>query len=294
MQVHLVDGTYELYRHYFAVPKATDAAGQEVGALIGVLQSMLALIESGATHLGVATDHIIESFRNDLWPGYKTGDGIEPDLHRQFHPLERALGAMGVVVWPMVEFEADDALASAARQAAADPRVTRVLICTPDKDLAQSVVGDRVVQFDRRHRTIRDEAAVIEKFGVPPASIPDWLALVGDSADGYPGIGGWGPKSAAALLARYRRIDAIPLDAGQWDVQVRGASRLADSLRSSLDEARLFQQLATLRTDAPTFDLVEELRWLGPSSGFAALAADLGAPDLGARAERLAPPSPSF
>lgn len=294
MQVHLVDGTYELYRHYFAVPKATDAAGQEVGALIGVLQSMLALIESGATHLGVATDHIIESFRNDMWPGYKTGDGIEPDLHGQFHPLERALGAMGVVVWPMVEFEADDALASAARQAAADPRVTRVLVCTPDKDLAQSVVGDRVVQFDRRHRTIRDEAAVIEKFGVPPASIPDWLALVGDSADGYPGIGGWGPKSAATLLARYRRIDAIPLDASQWDVQVRGASRLADSLRSSLDEARLFRQLATLRTDAPTFDLVEELRWLGPSSGFAALAADLGAPDLGARAERLAPPSPSF
>ena len=224
MLVHLVDGTYELFRHFYAMPPEKNADGLEVAAIQGVLASMLYLLGDGATHLAVATDHVIESFRNDLWPGYKTGAGIEPALLAQFHPLEQALSAMGVVVFPMVEFEADDALAAAAAVAAADPRVARVLICTPDKDLAQCVFGERVVQFDRRARQMRDEAGVVKKFGVPPASIPDYLALVGDSADGYPGLPGWGAKSAAAVLARYGSIDQIPDRASQWDVH--GARRL--------------------------------------------------------------------
>ena len=212
MHVHLVDGTYELFRHYYALPSRLDADGEEVGGLVGVLTSVASMIREGATHIGVATDHVIESFRNDLYPGYKTGEGIEPALWRQFHPLEDALRAMGVVVWAMVDQEADDALAAAAHRAANDKRVERVFICTPDKDLAQCVRGDRVVQLDRRNRALRNEAGVREKFGVGPASIPDYLALVGDAADGFPGVPGWGAKSAAAVLARYEHLEAIPMD----------------------------------------------------------------------------------
>lgn len=221
MIVHLIDGTFELFRHFYAVPPASDRDGREVGATVGVLNSVLRLLESGATHVGVATDHVIESFRNSLWSGYKTGDGIDPALFSQFHPLEAALRSMGVVVWPMIELEADDGLASAARIAAADPRVTQVMICTPDKDLSQAVVGDRVVQFDRMRRQVRNEPGVVAKFGVPPASIPDWLALVGDTADGYPGLPGWGEKSAATVLAHYGHIEAIPR------IQPRGRSAFA-------------------------------------------------------------------
>ncbi len=241
MLVHLVDGTYELFRHYYAVPPEKNPDGLEVAAIQGVLASMLYLLGDGATHLAVATDHVIESFRNDLWPGYKTGAGIEEALLAQFHPLEQALSAMGVVVFPMIEFEADDALASAAAVAAADARVARVLICTPDKDLAQCVFGERIVQFDRRARVMRDEAGVIKKFGVPPASIPDYLALVGDSADGYPGLPGWGAKSAAAVLAHYGHLDRIPDRASQWDVTVRGASALAATLAAQREQAMVFR-----------------------------------------------------
>lgn len=289
MRVHLIDGTYELYRHFFAVPGALDQDGQEVGAVRGVLGSVLGMIEGGATHLGVATDHIVESFRNQLWAGYKTGEGIDPLLHRQFHPLERALASMGVVVWAMEEFEADDALASAAARASGDPAVEQVLICSPDKDLSQCVVGDRVVQFDRRQRQIRNEAGVIEKFGVPPVSIPDWLALVGDTADGFPGVRGWGEKAATALLARYGHLHRIPADPDTWEVQVRGAARLGASLAAERDQAMLFRELATLRLDAPVFTAVEELRWRGPSTEFARTAAQLGAPSLWERARKLAP-----
>ncbi len=288
MRVHLIDGTYELYRHHYGMPGAIDRDGREVGAVIGVLGSILAMIQDGATHLGVATDHVIESFRNELWPGYKTGEGIEPALWSQFHRLEEALGVMGVVVWPMVELEADDALASAAGLAAGDQRVERVLICTPDKDLSQCVIGDRVIQFDRRKRELRDEAGVVAKFGVPPSSIPDYLALVGDSADGFPGVPGWGAKSASAVLARYRRLEAIPPSHTAWDVEVRGAARLAESLEANRDRSRLFRRLATLRTDAALFQSVDELRWAGPTVGFEAEAGRLGAPQLWARASQLA------
>ena len=219
MDVHLIDGTYELFRHFYAVPSARDKHGREVGAVRGVLSSVLGMINGGATHVGVATDHVIESFRNRLWPGYKTGEGIDPALLSQFPLLEDALAAFGVVVWPMVEFEADDALAAAAARRRCDPRVTRVVICTPDKDLAQSVRGTRVVQLNRRARTIRDEAGVVAKFGVPPASIPDYLALVGDAADGYPGLPGWGAKSTAAVLARFGHLEAIPADWRKWPRQ---------------------------------------------------------------------------
>jgi 5'-3' exonuclease len=284
MKVHLIDGTYELFRHFYAVPKTAAPDGAEVGALVGVLGSVLGLIESGATHVAVATDHVIESFRNDLWPGYKTGDGIDPALWSQFHPLEDALAAMGVVVWAMQEFEADDALAAAAWRAGQDDRVERVYICTPDKDLCQSVVGDRIVQLDRRRRLIRDEAGVIEKFGVRPASIPDWLALVGDTADGLPGIPGWGEKSAAAVLARYGHLEEIPSRSAWWDISVRGADRLARELESNRNAALLFRMLATLRTDAPVFDQVDELRWAGPLPEFQTVAAQLGAAALWERA----------
>ena len=287
MNVHLVDGTYELYRHHFGMPSTTDRDGREVGAIVGVIGSILGMLRDGTTHIGVATDHVIESFRNQLWPGYKTGEGIEPVLWAQFHPLEDALVAMGVVVWPMVEFEADDALASAARLAGLDPRVSKVLVCTPDKDLSQSVEGTRVVQFDRRKRELRDAAGVVAKFGVPPASIPDYLALVGDSADGYPGIPGWGAKSAGAVLARYGHLEAIPDQSAAWDVPVRGAVRLADNLAARRDEALLFRQLATLRTDVPLFKSIDELEWRGPTAGFADLAARLNAPQLGAQANAL-------
>jgi len=270
MDIHLIDGTYELFRYYHALPSARDANGVEVAAVRGVLASVLGMINRGATHVGVATDHVIESFRNDLWRGYKTGAGIEPDLLSQFPLLEDALSAMGVVVWPMVEYEADDALAAAAAAAASDPRVDRVIICTPDKDLAQSVRGTRVVQLNRRTNVIRDEAGVVAKFGVNPASIPDYLALVGDAADGYPGLPGWGAKSSAAVLARFHHLEAIPADWKAWHVNAANAATLAATLHRDRDLVFLFRDLATLRTDIPLFASVDELRWAGPTPAFAA------------------------
>jgi len=275
LDVHLIDGTYELFRHFYALPSAKDPDGGEVAAVRGVLTSVLGMITAGATHIAVATDHVIESFRNDLWPGYKTGAGIDPDLLAQFPLLESALTAMGVVVWPMVEFEADDALAAAAAAAAGDARVDRVMICTPDKDLAQCVRGTRVVQLNRRARTLRDEAGVIAKFGVPPASIPDYLALVGDAADGYPGLPGWGAKSTAAVLAKYGHLEGIPDDWRTWSVNAAQAGRLADTLARQREHAFLFRTLATLRTDIPLFESVDELHWKGPTPAFAAVATRL-------------------
>ena len=277
MDVYLVDGTYELFRHYYAVPSARDAGGREVGAVRGVLTSVLAMINAGNTHLGVATDHVIESFRNGLWPGYKTGDGIEPDLKAQFPLLEEALTALGVAVWPMIEYEADDALAAAAELAARDPQVGRVVICTPDKDLAQCVRATRVVQMIRRTREIRDEAGVVARFGVLPESIPDYLALVGDSSDGYPGLPGWGEKSSAAVLGRYLHIEAIPADSKTWGVNAAGAGALARTLERERERALLFRDLATLRTNIPLFQSVDELHWKGPTDAFPALAARLDA-----------------
>jgi 5'-3' exonuclease len=275
LDVHLVDGTYELFRHFYAVPSARDRSGREVGAVRGVLSSILGMINAGATHVGVATDHIIESFRNRMWRGYKTGAGIDPALLSQFQVLEDALTALGVAVWPMVEMEADDALAAAAEAAARDARVERVFICTPDKDLAQSVRGTRVVQFDRRKRTIRDEAGVVAKFGVKPASIPDYLALVGDASDGYPGLPGWGAKSTAAVLARFEHLEAIPPDPRDWSVNAASAGRLARTLIEERDRAFLFRDLATLRTNFTLFESVDELRWNGPKPEFKALASEL-------------------
>jgi 5'-3' exonuclease len=264
MNVHLIDGTYELFRHFFAVPAASDSSGQEIGAVRGVLASVLSMIEGGATHLGVATDHVVESFRNDLYPRYKTSEGVAPELLSQFPILERALEAMGVVVWPMVYYEADDALASAAAKSALDERVKQVLICTPDKDLAQCVVGTRVVQLDRRNNVLRDEDGVIAKFGVRPESIPDYLAVVGDSADGFPGVAGWGAKSAALVLSRYPHLEEIPKDWRNWDASIRKARPLSEALFTAWDDALLFRTLATLRLDVPVFDTVEDLRWKGP------------------------------
>ncbi len=272
MEVHLIDGTYELFRHYYALPSARDAEGREVAAVRGVIASVRGMIEQGATHLGVATDHVIESFRNSLWPGYKTGEGVDPALFSQFQLLEDALVAMGVAVWPMVEYEADDALASAAEVASRDSRVDQVIVCTPDKDLAQCVRGSRVVQLNRRTRDVRDEAAVIAKFGVPPASIPDYLALVGDSADGYPGLPGWGAKSTAAVLARFGHLESIPADWRDWHVDAVGAGRLAATLAHDRDLAMLFRDLATLRTSIPLFDSVDDLRWKGPAPGASGIA----------------------
>jgi 5'-3' exonuclease len=286
--VHLVDGTYELFRYFLSPAAAFDrSAPPELRAVRGVVGSILGMLEDGATHLGVATDHVIESFRNRLWAGYKTGEGIDPLLRAQFEPLEEALAALGVVVWPMVEFEADDALAAAAAMAAADARVEQVVVCTPDKDLAQCVRGERVVQLDRRRREVRDEAGVRKKFGVPPASIPDWLALVGDAADGYPGLPGWGAASAAAVLARYEHLEGIPDRAADWDVSVRGAARLAATLAEQRERALLFRALATLRTDAPVAADVDALCWTGPRPGFAEWAARLGSPALRERASKL-------
>jgi 5'-3' exonuclease len=275
MDVHLIDGTYELFRHYYALPPAQDADGREVAAVRGVVASVLGMISGGATHVAVATDHIIESFRNRLWPEYKTGAGIEPDLYAQFPLLEDALAAAGIVVWPMIEFEADVALAAAAAAAASDPSVDRVIICTPDKDLAQCVRGTRIVQLNRRMRTVRDEAGVIAKFGVPPASIPDYLALVGDAADGYPGLPGWGAKSAAVVLARYGHLESIPENWREWGVNAANPERLARALAREQDRAFLFRTLATLRTDVELFENVEQLRWKGPTAAFKPLAARL-------------------
>jgi len=277
VDVYLIDGTYELFRHYYAVPKARDRQGREIGAVRAVVGSILGMINRGTTHVGVATDHVIESFRNDLWPGYKTGAGIEADLLSQFPILEESLRTLGVTVWPMVEFEADDALAAAAARADADPRVERVFVCTPDKDLAQSVRGMRVVQLDRRKNQVRGEDGVIAKFGVAPESIPDYLALVGDSADGYPGLRGWGAKSTAAVLARFVRLESIPADWREWRVNAASPAALAQTFARERDNAFLFRTLATLRTDIDVFADVDELRWTGPGERFAELAASFDA-----------------
>jgi len=287
--VHLVDGTYELFRYFMSPAAAFErTAPEELRAVRGVVTSMLGMLEGGATHLGVATDHVIESFRNGLWPGYKTGEGIDQVLSAQFEPLEEALRAFGVVVWAMVEFEADDALAAAAAMAAADSRVEQVIVCTPDKDLAQCVRDDRVVQLDRRAREIRNESGVQQKFGVAPESIPDWLALVGDKADGFPGLPGWGARSAATVLARYRHLEDIPKQTAQWDVAMRGTERLAATLAEQWERALLFRRLATLRADAPIGVDVDGLRWPGPREDFADWARRFGAPALHERAVKLA------
>jgi 5'-3' exonuclease len=310
MHVYLLDGTYELFRYHAVVPSSKSADGAEVGALRGVVGSVIGMLEgfivsmnapAGAaeavnervTHLGVATDHVIESFRNDLWPGYKTGAGVPAELLEQFQPLEDALRLLGVVVWPMTEFEADDALAAAAAKAAADPRVERVIIATPDKDLAQCVDDVRVVQLERRTGRVIDEEGVAGKFGVLPESIPDYLALVGDSADGFPGLPGWGAKSTAAVLARYRHLEAIPDSAGDWDLTLRGADRLGEALIEGRDDARLFRDLATLRTQIPVFDDVDELRWRGPEPGFRAWCEHVRAPRLADRVDALVAAGPA-
>jgi len=264
LDIHLVDGTYELFRHYYALPSARDEDGREVAAVRGVLASVLGIISGGATHIAVATDHVIESFRNGLWPGYKTGAGIEPELLAQFPLLEDALSSAGIVVWPMVEFEADDALAAAALAAARDTRVERVIICTPDKDLAQCVRGTRIVQLNRRTRVTLDEQGVVQKFGVSPASIPDYLALVGDAADGYPGLPGWGAKSSAAVLAKFFHLESIPMDCREWRVNATNASALADTLCRERDRALLFRTLATLRTDIALFEDVQRCAGRAP------------------------------
>ena len=272
MEIHLIDGTYELFRHFYAVPSARDESGREIGAVRGVVSSVLGMINRGATHVGVATDHVIESFRNGLWPGYKTGAGIDPNLLAQFVPLEEALQALGVMVWPMVEYEADDALAAAAVKAADDSRVERVVICTPDKDLAQCVRGTRIVQHNRRTNVQIDEDGVVKKFGVRPQSIPDYLALVGDAADGYPGLTGWGAKSSAAVLFRYGHLESIPEDWRTWGVNAASPAALSATLARDRDHAYLFRDLATLRTEIPVFDDVEALRWKGPTGAFRELA----------------------
>jgi 5'-3' exonuclease len=277
VNVHLVDGTYELFRHYYALPSARDQDGREVAAVRGVLASVLGMIKNGATHVAVATDHVIESFRNELWHGYKTGEGVDRELWAQFPLLEEVLAAAGVVVWPMVEFEADDALAAGAMLAARDTRVEQVIICTPDKDLAQCVRGTRIIQLNRRTQVTIDEAGVVKKFGVSPESIPDYLALVGDAADGYPGLSGWGAKSTAAVLAKFVHLESIPADWREWKVNAAHASALAHTLREERDRALLFRTLATLRTDIALFEDVDQLRWNGPTPAFAPLAARLDA-----------------
>jgi len=287
MKIHLVDGTYELFRYYFAVPSSKDARGQEIGAVRGVLGSVLQMIEAGATHIGVATDKVVESFRNDLYPGYKTSEGVAPDLLSQFPILEDAMAAMGVKTWPMVEFEADDAMASAAVKAAADQKVEQVLICSPDKDLSQMVSGTRIVQVDRRRETIRDEAGVIAKFGVKPESIPDWLGLVGDSADGYPGVAGWGEKGAATVLAHYPHLEQIPREWQSWHPSIKRAKGLGESLFNSWKEALLFRDLATLRKDVPVFNSLDELRWTGVTPEFEKWAERLRAKGLMERARKV-------
>jgi 5'-3' exonuclease len=285
MDLYLVDGTYELFRHFYAVPSAKDANGREIGAVRGVVTSVLSMIERGATHLGVATDHVVESFRNDLYPGYKTSEGVAPELLSQFPILEEALQAMGVVVWPMVYYEADDALASAAHQSAKDETVNQVFICTPDKDLSQCVAGKRVVQLDRRRDIIRDEAGVVAKFGVKPASIPDYLAVVGDSADGFPGVPGWGAKAAAGTLSHYPHLEDIPKDWRDWHPSIRKARALSESLFSRWNDALLFRTLATLRLDVPVFATVADLRWNGPHPHFEEFCRRMKSPDVLRRAQ---------
>jgi len=285
MIVHLVDGTYELFRSYYGAPSRRAPDGGEVGATVGLLHSLLSLLtRTGATHLACAFDHFIESFRNDLYPGYKTGEGVEPELLAQFPLAEEAVAALGIVVWPMVEFEADDALASGAARLAGYSAVEQVRICSPDKDLAQMVSGSRVVCWDRRRDIVLDETGVVAKFGVPPASIPDWLALVGDSADGYPGIPGWGAKSAVAVLSRFGHLDSIPDDPRRYGLPLARASRLAASLRDHYADAVLYRRLATLRTDAPIEATPDGLEWRGPTARFAQVCHALGEDGLLARA----------
>ncbi len=288
MDVHVVDGTYELFRQFFARPSHPNGDGLEVGGARAVVRGTVAMLEEGATHIGVATDHVIESFRNELYDGYKTGEGLDPLILAQFGPLERGLAAIGVATFPMVTYEADDGMASLAAVAAADERVSRVLLCTPDKDLAQCVRAGRVVQFDRRNNKILDVADVVDKYGVRPESIPDYLGLVGDSADGFPGLPGWGAKSTAAVLGRYGHIEAIPPAAGQWDITVRGGAKLARTLADHLDEALLYRRLATLEVDAPTITEVDELRWRGPTDDLDDVVRLLDADDLPGRLHRLA------
>ena len=283
--MHLIDGTYELFRHFFAVPSAFDAKGNEVGAVRGVLMSMLGLIEGGATHVGVATDHVVESFRNELYAGYKTSEGVPEPLLAQFPVLEEALESMGVKVWPMVQWEADDALASAAVKAALDTQVRQVIICTPDKDLAQCVTGGRVVQLDRMRGILRDEAGVVTKFGVKPESIPDYLALVGDSADGFPGLEGWGPKGASLILSEYSHFENIPKDWRKWPSSIRGAQRLAGVLFEQWNDAVLYRVLATLRQDVPVFESLDELHWNGPRAEFEEYSKRIQLPGLYTRAK---------
>jgi 5'-3' exonuclease len=280
MKVHLVDGTYELFRSFFGAPASLSPDGREVGATRGILYSLWALLRSdGVTHVGAAFDHVIESFRNDLYPGYKTSEGIPPELHAQFPLAERAAHALGIVVWPMVEFEADDALATGAARWADE--VEQVVICSPDKDLTQCVRGERVICYDRRQQKTLDHLGVVTKFGIPPSSIPDWLALVGDSADGYPGVPKWGAKSASALLARYDRIEDIPDDESTWEVTVRGAAALGASLRDHRSDVQLYKRLATLRTDAPLPETLEDLRWQGARRDeLVLLCRELGETDL--------------
>ena len=288
MRVHLIDGTYELFRYYFAAPSHVTNDGQEVGAVRGVLGSMIQLLEQGATHIGIATDHVIESFRNDLWDDYKDGSEIEEGIRSQFQLLEDVLAAAGFTVWPMVEYEADDALGAAANKYADDPRVDEVMICTPDKDLAQCVSDARsIVQFDRRKEVRYDEDGVREKFGVDPTSIPDYLALVGDSADGFPGLSGWGAKSTSAVLSRYGKLEDIPLAAGQWDITVRGGAKLAQTFADNRDLAILFRRIATIELDAPVDPDVSALEWTGPTNDFAELASSIDAERHLARIERL-------
>ena len=288
MKVHLVDGTFELFRAFYATPPAHDAAGRPVGAIRGLLATLVSLLrEPGVTHVACAFDHVIESFRNDLFAGYKTGEGIEPDLLAQFHPSERAVAALGVVVWSMVEFEADDALATGALRFGAAPEVEQVVICSPDKDLSQCVAGTRIICRDRLRKADRDEAGVVARFGVRPASIPDWLALVGDTADGIPGIPGWGEKSAGAVLARYGSINDIPDDAARWDIAVRGRDRLAGSLRERRAEAALYRRLATLRSDVPLAETLAEMEWKGPRAAeLEATCREIGFEDLLTRVPR--------
>lgn len=287
--VHLIDGTYELFRYHFALPSHVTSAGQEVGATRGVVGSMLQMIEEGATHVAIATDHVIESWRNDLYDGYKDGSGIDPELFSQFPIVEEALRLAGFTVWPMIEYEADDGLAAGAIMAAADARVEQVLICTPDKDLGQCVTDDaRIVQYDRRKGQLFDREGVIEKFGVPPESIPDYLALVGDSADGFPGLKGWGAKSTSSVLARYGHLEEIPAEPGKWDVAVRGASKLAATLVENFDDALLFRRIATVERDVPDLGAVDDLVWAGPDPSFAEFCETIDAPGLASRATRLA------
>jgi len=281
LKVHLIDGTYELFRNYFGAPKRKSPDGQEVGATVGILRSLVALLASPrTTHVACAFDHVIESFRNKLYPGYKTGEGIDPDLLAQFPLAEKAVSALGIVVWPMVEFEADDALATAAARFKDANGIGQVVICSPDKDLAQSVRGKKIVCWDRRREIVLDEKGVVHKFGVRPESMPDWLALVGDAADGYPGVKGWGAKSASAVLARFRHLEQIPRDHQKWRISVSRAEYLSENLEKNRDDALLFRRLATLREDVPLKEGLEDLEWRGARKRLRHLCVSLGVPEL--------------